>query len=69
MENFKEQAFLTMSNLGGISIMLNESGDAVRYQWYDKKPSRWCKIYYTQTGAPFFILKNTRYHLDRFIKV
>ena len=36
MENFKAQAFLTMSNLGGISIMLNESGDAVRYQWYEK---------------------------------
>ena len=69
MENFKEQAFLTMSNLGGISIMLNESGDAVRYQWYDKKPSRWCKIYYTQNGTPYFMISNRRYHLDNFMRV
>ena len=69
MNNFKAQAVLTMSNLGGISIMLNNEGDGVRYKWYDKKPSRWCKIYYTQSGSPFFIIKNTRYHLDRFIRV
>ena len=67
MNNFKAQAVLGMPNFGGISIMLNKECDGVRYKWYDKKPSRWCKIYYTQNGSPYFMIRNVRYHLNEFI--
>ena len=67
-ENFKPQAGLTLSNFGGISIEINNTGEAVRYQWYDKKPSRWCEIKYNMAGEPFFRIKNTRYYLNKFMK-
>ena len=66
---YKADAVFGLSNFGGVTIMLNESGDAVRYQWYEKKPSRWCKIYYNQNSTPYFMIRNRRYHLDNFMRV
>jgi hypothetical protein len=67
-KNFKPQACMTLSNLGGISIEINNTGEAVRYQWYDKKPSRWCEIKYNIKGEPFFRIRNTRYYLNKFMR-
>lgn len=67
MEEFKPQAYMVLSTMGGIQIMLDETGDRVRYQWYNEKPTRWCKIYYDNKGHYFYVNRH-KYYLDQFLK-
>lgn len=66
--NFKPQASKAISNLGGIEIMLSESGDEVTYSYYGKPTGRWQLIKYTAEGRAYFRVGNTREYLDEFIK-
>lgn len=68
-ENFNPQAYLCLTNGGGISIELNNTGEAVKYQCYDKQPSCWCKIYYTSNGDAYFKINGRRYHLYKFLRI
>lgn len=55
--------------MGGIEIMLNDSGDAAIYRWFGKMAQRWQEIKYTLTGRPYITVASRRYHLDEFMKV
>lgn len=68
-KEFQAQAALCLSNYGGIAIELSSCGEAVRYQWYDKKPSRWRKIYYNQKGEPYFKAHGRRFYLNEFQRI
>lgn len=67
--NFKPQAYLCLTNNGGISIELNNTGEAIRYQWYNQKPSRWIKLYYNLNGDAYFKINGIRYHLYKFLRI
>ena len=69
MSEFKTHAVLGLTNLGGVAIELNADGTAVRYKWYDNKPSPWVKIYYRADGAAYFKISGRRYFLSEFLRV
>lgn len=70
MKPFTPNAAFTLSNLGGIEIEFNDTCEAVRYRLYDNAPSRRaCQIQYTATGRAFFRAKNSRYYLDKFMRM
>ena len=70
MKPFTPNAAFTLSNMGGIEIELNNTGEAVRYRLYDNAPSRRaCQIQYTATGRAFFRTRSGRYYLDKFTKI
>jgi len=68
-DKYKAHAFLGLTNLGGISIEVSDDGDAIRYQWYDNKPSKWQEIKYTKSGKPYFTVNKTKYYLDEFMRI
>lgn len=50
--------------------MIDERGEAVRWQWYDNEPTkRWQAIKYTKSGDPYITIKGRRYRLDEFMRV
>ena len=65
---FKPKESKALSNLGGIEIMVNESGDAVTYSYYGKPTGRWQEIKFNQEGRAYFTVGNSRQYLDEFIK-
>jgi hypothetical protein len=68
-DEFKPQGGYPLSYNGGIQIEVNDEGDAVRYQWYDFKPSmRWIKIQYNMKGDPFFVARGQRWYLYNFLR-
>ena len=70
MKPFTPNAAFTLSNMGGIEIELNNTGEAVRYRLYDNAPSRRaCQIQYTTAGRAFFRIRNRRYYLDEFTRI
>lgn len=70
MKDFEVHAVLCLSNYGGIGLMINESCEAVRWQWYDNKPTkRWQAIKYTRSGDPYVTIKGRRFRLDEFMRV
>jgi len=68
LREYKPQAVLTLSNLGGVSIQVSDDGDGVRYQWYDNKPSRWQPIKYTSGGRPYFVAYKRKFYIDEFMR-
>jgi capsid protein len=65
---FTPQAAKAMSNFGGMAIEVDRTGEAVRYQWYDFKPSmRWIRIRQTRKGRDYFNARNSRWYLDEFM--
>lgn len=69
MESFKPSAALAISNLGGIEIEINETGEAVKYRYFGKIGQRACQIQYTTAGRAFFRIRNQRYYLDQFMRI
>ena len=69
MKTFEPIAARAMSNLGGIEIEINETGEAVRYRYFGKIGRRACQIQYTTTGRAFFRIRNQRYYLDEFTRI
>ena len=68
MKSFTPHAALALSNMGGIEIEINETGEAVKYRYFDKIGRRACQIQYTATGRAFFRARNSRYYLDQFMR-
>jgi len=66
---YKAEAYLTLSNIGSVTIQLTTDGDGIRYQWYNNKPSKWQQIKYTNSGRLFFRINNTKYYLDEFMRI
>jgi hypothetical protein len=64
-EKFKPEAFITLSNLGGIEIMINDSVDGVYYRFnygqdnLEDEPILEAEILYSheldREGEPYFI--------------
>lgn len=69
MNSFAPSATLTICNLGGIEIEINETGEAVKYRYLGKIGRRACKIQYTTAGRAFFRIRNERYYLDEFTRI
>ena len=69
MKSFRPIAARALSNLGGIEIEINETGEAVKYRYFDKIGRRACQIQYTTTGRAFFRARNRRYYLDEFMRI
>ena len=69
MKTFTPHAAFTLSNMGGIEIEINETGEAVKYRYYGKIGRRTCMIQYTTTGRAFFRTKFGRYYLDEFTRI
>lgn len=69
MSEFKTHAVLCLSNWGGVAIEVSDTGEAVRYKWYEDKPSRWCKVYYNRKSEPYFKIAGRRYYLSEFMRV
>ena len=69
MKTFEPHAALTLCNMGGIEIEINETGEAVRYRYFGKIGRRPCMIQYTATGRAFFRVRNQRYYLDQFMRI
>jgi hypothetical protein len=69
MEEFKVQFAKPLSNFGGIGLMV-VNDEQVRVQWYDRKPSRPLKLYYsTQRDAYYFVYMGRRWYTDEFLAV
>lgn len=48
--DYKPEAVLTLTNFGGISIMIDpEDDDYLYYKWYFHEPER-AKVYYVEQG-------------------
>lgn len=69
MKSFRPCAAFTISNLGGIEIEINETGEAVKYRYFGKIGQRACQIQYTTAGRAFFRIRNQRYYLDKFTRI
>ena len=69
MSEFTAHAVLCLSNWGGVAIEVSNTGETVRYKWYEDKPSRWCKIYYNRKSEPYFKIAGRRYYLNEFMRV
>ena len=69
MKSFEPSAALTISNLGGIEIEINETGEAVKYRYFGKIGQRACMIQYTTAGRAYFRIRNRRYYLDEFTRI
>ena len=67
-EEFICHGYLTLSNLGGIEIMINPTGESIIYKWYGKISRRWQEIKYSTSGRAFFRVYNRRYYLDQFMR-
>ena len=67
--DYKPQAYLTLSNHGGVTIQISDDGDGVRYQWYEEEPSDWQEIKYASSGRTYFTISKTKYYLDEFMKM
>lgn len=65
-KEFNPDAILCLSSSTRIAIELNRTGEVVRYQWCNCRPSRWCKIYYNQKGEPYFKARRRRFYLSQF---
>lgn len=68
-KEFKTMGFLTLSNLGGIEIEINDTGEYVRYRYYGHIGERPCRIDYTNDGRCYFRFYGRRYYLDMFMSV
>ena len=69
MKSFTPFAALAICNWGGIEIEINETGEAVKYRYFDKIGRRACQIQYTTAGRAFFRARNRRYYLDEFMRI
>lgn len=69
MKSFRPIAACALCNWGGIEIEINETGEAVKYRYFDKIGRRACQIQYTATGRAFFRARNRRYYLDEFMRI
>ena len=69
MKSFAPHAALALCNWGGIEIEINETGEAVKYRYFDKIGRRACQIQYTTAGRAFFRARNRRYYLDEFVRI
>ena len=69
MKSFEPHAALTLCNLGGIEIEINETCEVVKYRYFGKIGQRACMIQYTTAGRAFFRIRNQRYYLDEFMKI
>lgn len=67
--NFVPCGYKTLSNMGGIEIMINNCGDAVIYSWYGKIAKRWQEIKYNRSGEPFFTIYGRKYYLSEFMRI
>ena len=65
---FKSHASYTISNLGGIEVMLSQSNDGVIYRLFGKVAQRWQEVKYTNEGRPYFVAHKTVYYLDEFMR-
>lgn len=68
-KEFKTMGVLALSNLGGIEIEINNTGEYVRYRYYGEIGQRPCKIDYTNDGRGYFRINSRRYYLDMFMSV
>lgn len=66
--NFVPCAYKTLSNLGGIEIMINNSGDSIIYSWYGKIAKRWQEIKYSSKGA-YFTIHGKKYYISEFMRI
>ena len=68
-ENFEPMAYKAISNMGGIEIMLSNSGDAVIYRRHGKIARGWQEVKYTNSGRAYFTVNKTRQYLDEYVKI
>ena len=67
--DFKAMGFLTLSNLGGIEIEINDTCEFVRYKYFGKIGQRPCQIHYTNAGRAYFRAIKRRFYLDEFMRI
>lgn len=67
-EEFKPNGYLTISNLGGVEIMINYTGESIIYSWYGKISRRWQSIKYDNNGDPYFTIYGRKYYLNQFMR-
>lgn len=74
-QEFKPHAFITLSNMGGIEIMLNRSNDGVYYRFnygqdLSKEKIYESQIFYTEPdGEPFFKRGRASYMLSEAMRI
>ena len=68
---FKTHGFKSLSNFGGIEIMLSDTNscEAVKVRFYGDCNNRWHRIYYNLSGVPYFRFRGRRWRLDEFMRV
>ena len=67
-KEFNPQAYLTLSNSGGIEIEINDSGDAVRFRMYNGNVSCWQELKFDANGEIYFYAYSNRYYLNQFME-
>jgi hypothetical protein len=72
-KEFKTQAIITVSNLGGIEIMLDYRGDSLYYRWSygseNEQEINEAEIEYDEQSDPFFSIGEVRYYLNEAMRV
>ena len=69
---FKPHGYITLSNWGGIEVMIDESGDGVHYRFSFGSPDEEildAEIEYDKEGNAFFRHAKTKYYLSEVMRI
>jgi len=68
-DNFEPTAFLTLTNSGGIELMLNETGETAFYRFTSGDTTvEEAEIQHDQEGDPYFLIGERAHYLSEFLK-
>ena len=67
-QDFKPQGYLTLYNMGGIEIDINDSRDAVRFRVYNDNVSHWQETKFDNEGELYLYAYSSRYYLKQFMR-
>jgi len=68
-DNFEPTAFLTLTNTGGIELMIDETGETAFYRFTAGDTTvEESEIQHDQEGEPYFLIGETAYYLSEFLK-
>ena len=67
--NFVPDGYRTVSNMGGIEIMINNFGDGIIYKYFGKMAKRWQQVKFTATGRAYFTINGKREYLENYMRI
>ena len=66
---FIPDGYRTISNCGGIEIMINKFGDGIIYKYFGRLARRWQQVKFTAAGRAFFTIHGRREYLENYLRI